>query len=214
MEARSDTESSRISNGVFKIDHGKRRPIFTFLERAELKSEMSITPEAVKLAALIPLTVAVTYNDVRYRRIPNLLVLTALIAGLAINISFQGWHGLGNSLVGFLLAFVPMLLLHIFGSMGAGDVKLFGAVGTILGGTMMPGALVLVAIVGGLLAIYSTLRAGTMLSTLHGVLRIFVGILPGWEMPRFATGRDRRHMIPYGVAIMVGSLISFAFFRA
>ena len=79
---------------------------------------------------------------------------------------------------------------------------------------MMPGTLVLVAILGGILAIYSTLRAGTMRSTLHGVLRIFVGILPGWEMPRFAIGRDRRHMIPYGVAIMIGSLISAAFFRA
>jgi len=175
---------------------------------------MSITPEAVKLAALVPLTIAVTYNDVRYRRIPNLLVLTALIVGLAINISFQGWHGLGNSLAGFAFGFIPMLLLHIFGSMGAGDVKLFGAVVTILGATMMPGTLVLVAILGGILAIYSTLRAGTMLSTLHGVLRIFVGILPGWEMPRFAMGRDRRHMIPYGVAIMIGSVISAAFFRA
>jgi len=175
---------------------------------------MSITPEAVKLAALIPLTVAVTYNDVRYRRIPNLVVLTALIAGFAINISFQGWHGLTSSAVGFAFGFIPMLLLHIFGSMGAGDVKLCGAVGTILGASMMPGTLVLVAILGGILAIYSTLRAGTMLSTLHGVLRIFVGILPGWEMPRFAMGRDRRHMIPYGVAIMVGSLLSAAFFRA
>jgi prepilin peptidase CpaA len=175
---------------------------------------MSITPEAVKLAVLIPLAVSVTYHDVRYRRIPNLLVLTALIAGLAINIAFGGLHGLTNSLIGFGLAFIPMLLLHIFGSMGAGDVKLFGAVGTILGGSLMPTNLVLVAMLGGILAIYSTLRAGTIRSTLHGVLRIFVGILPGWEMPRFAMARDRRHMVPYGVSIMVGSLISAAFFRA
>jgi prepilin peptidase CpaA len=174
---------------------------------------MSITPEVVKLAVLIPLTVAVTYHDVKYRRIPNLVVLTALIAGLAINARFGGWHGLGSSSIGFALGFIPMLLLHIFGSMGAGDVKLFGAVGSILGASLMPGTLVLVAILGGILALYSTLRAGTMLSTLHGVLRIFVGILPGWEMPRFGIGRDRRHMVPYGVAIMIGSVISAAFFR-
>jgi hypothetical protein len=79
---------------------------------------------------------------------------------------------------------------------------------------MMPGTLVIVALLGGILAIYSSLRAGTMLSTMHGVLRIFVGILPGWEMPRFTVGRDRRRMIPYGVAIMIGSVISAAFFRA
>jgi prepilin peptidase CpaA len=106
-----------------------------------------------------------------------------------------------------------MLLLHIFGAMGAGDVKLFGAVGTILGVSVMPITLVLVAMLGGALAVFSTLRAGTMLTTLHGVLRIFVGILPGWEMPRFAMAPDRRHTIPYGVAIMIGSLISAAIFR-
>ena len=176
---------------------------------------MSITPEAiVKLAVLVPLAASVIYNDVRYRRIPNLLVLTALLAGVGINVVFNGLHGLTTSLLGFALGFFPMLLLHIFGAMGAGDVKLFGAVGSILGVGLMPTTLVLVVMLGGLLAIYTTLRAGTMLSTLHGVLRIFVGILPGWEMPRFAMAPDRRHTIPYGVAIMVGSLISAALFRA
>jgi prepilin peptidase CpaA len=176
---------------------------------------MSITPEAiVKLAILAPLAVTVIYQDVKYRRIPNLTVLTALVAGIGINSFFSGWQGLGNSLLGFGLGFLPMLLLHIFGAMGAGDVKLSGAVGAILGVGLMPITLVLVAITGGILAIFITLRAGTIMSTMHGVLRIFVGMLPGWEMPRFAMARDRRHTIPYGVAIMVGSLISAALFRA
>ena len=175
---------------------------------------MSISPEAtVKLAFLIPLAANVIYHDVRYRRIPNALVLTALIAGFAINTFFGGLHGVRNSLFGFGLAFIPMLLLHIFGAMGAGDVKLFGAVGSILGVGLIPVTLILVAMLGGILAIYTMLRAGTVLTTLHGVLRIFVGILPGWEMPRFAMAPDRRHTIPYGVAIMVGSLISAALFR-
>ena len=170
---------------------------------------MSITPEAaIKLAVLVPLAASVIYHDVRFRRIPNMLVLTALIAGLAINTVFGGFRGLGNSALGFGVAFFAMLLLHIFGAMGAGDVKLMGAVGSILGIALMPVTLILVVMAGGVLAIYSMVRAGTVFSTLHGVLRIFVGLLPGWEMPRFAMAPDRRHTIPYGVAIMVGSLIA------
>jgi Flp pilus assembly protein protease CpaA len=53
---------------------------------------MVVTPEAAaKLAVLIPLAVTVIYHDVRYRRIPNVLVLTALLAGLAINYWVLEW---------------------------------------------------------------------------------------------------------------------------
>jgi hypothetical protein len=37
--------------------------------------------------------------------------------------------------------------------------------------------------------------------------------MPGWEMPRFAIPPDRKHTIPYGVAIMLGSLIAAAVFQ-
>lgn len=167
----------------------------------------------MKLILLAPLAIFVIYYDVRYRRIPNVLVLATLLAGISVNTGFSGLQGMFSSLEGFALAFFPMLLMHIFGAMGAGDVKLFGAVGAVLGVSIVPLAFVVVVMLGAVLAIYTMLRAGTVFSTLHGVLRIFVGILPGWEMPRFAMSPDRRHTIPYGVAIMLGSLIAVAIFQ-
>jgi prepilin peptidase CpaA len=166
----------------------------------------------MKLILLAPLAIFVIYYDVRYRRIPNVLVLATLIAGISINTGFSGVQGMVSSLEGFALAFFPMLLMHIFGAMGAGDVKLFGAVGAVLGVSQVPLAFVVVVMLGAVLAVYTMLRAGTVLSTLHGVLRIFVGILPGWEMPRFTMAPDRKHTIPYGVAIMLGSLIAVVVF--
>jgi len=166
----------------------------------------------MKLILLAPLAIFVIYYDVRYRRIPNVLVLATLIAGLSINIGFNGVQGMISSLEGFGLAFLPMLLMHIFGAMGAGDVKLFGAVGAVLGVSQVPFAFVVVVMLGAVLAVYTMLRAGTVFSTMHGVLRIFVGILPGWEMPRFQIAPDRKHTIPYGVAIMLGSLIAVVLF--
>lgn len=174
---------------------------------------MPVSPEVMRLLLLVPLAAVVIYYDVRYRRIPNTLVLATLLAGLAINTSFGGMQGTISSAQGFALAFIPMFLMHIFGAMGAGDVKLFGAVGAVLGVGLVPLTFVVVVMLGAALAVYSMLRAGTVFSTLQGVLRIFVGILPGWEMPRFEMPPDRRHTIPYGVAIMLGSVIAASVFR-
>jgi prepilin peptidase CpaA len=173
---------------------------------------MPVPPEIVKLLLLVPMAAFIMYYDVRYRRIPNVLVLCLLIGGLMINISFGGLGGALESMEGLGLAFLPMFLIHLFGAMGAGDVKLFGAVGAVIGVSLVPLTFVIVVMLGAVLAIYTMLRSGTVFSTLHGVLRIFVGIMPGWEMPRFAMPSDRKHTIPYGVAIMLGSLIAAALF--
>jgi len=174
---------------------------------------MSVSPEMMKLSLLASMAALVIYYDVRYRRIPNQVVLVMLIGGLAINTSFGGLQGAYASLLGLGLAFLPMFLMHIFGAMGAGDVKLFAAVGAVLGVNLVPWTFVIVVMLGAGLAVYSMMRSKTVFSTLQGVLRIFVGILPGWEMPRFTMPSDRRHTIPYGVAIMLGSVIAAALLR-
>jgi prepilin peptidase CpaA len=166
------------------------------------------------LALLLPLTAVITYFDVRYRRIPNVFVLATLISGLIINFMAGGLDGLLASAGGCLMAFGLMFVLHVFGAMGAGDVKLFAAVGSVIGTQLVPSTFLVVLLTGGVLAVYNILRNGTVLTTLSRVLQIFVGLLPGWQMPRFEVPSDRRHTLPYGVAITLGSLISLFVFRA
>jgi prepilin peptidase CpaA len=165
-------------------------------------------------ALLIPLAVIITYYDVRYRRIPNAFVVATLLSGLIINTIYGGWQGTLGSLAGCAIAFMLMFMLHIFGAMGAGDVKLFAAVGSLTGAHLVLPTFLVVILTGGALALLLTLRSGAVRTTMQRVLQILVGLLPGWEMPRFAVPADRRHTIPYGVAITFGSLISLAIFRA
>ncbi len=165
-------------------------------------------------ALLVPLAIIITYYDVRYRRIPNLFVLATLLSGIILNVTFNGWGGVLSSLQGCGLGFGLMFALHMLGAMGAGDVKLFAAIGAVIGAKLVIPTFLVVALTGGVLAIVAMVRAGSVRSTLQGVLQIFVGLLPGWKMPRFAVPADRRHTIPYGVAITLGSLISLVVFRA
>ena len=168
----------------------------------------------VTITLLLPLAVIITYYDVRYRRIPNPFVLATLIGGVAINGIFGGLPGVFASLGGCAMAFGLMFMLHIFGAMGAGDVKLFAAIGAVTGAHLVLPTFIVVVLTGGALALISVIRAGVLISTMHRVLQILVGMLPGWEMPRFAVPADRTHTIPYGVAITIGSIISTAVFRA
>src|SRR4030095_518178 len=162
----------------------------------------------VTIALLLPLAVVITYYDVRYRRIPNAFVIARLVGGVARSGILGGIPGLLASLGGCAMAFALMFMLHIFGARGAGDVKLFAAIGAVTGAHLVLPTFLVVVLTGGLLAVISIVRAGVVRATMHRVLQIFVGMLPGWEMPRFAIPADRRLTLPYGVAITLGSIIS------
>jgi prepilin peptidase CpaA len=169
---------------------------------------------AIAVAFLLPLALVITYYDVRYRRIPNTFVLATLATGIIVNAAGNGLDGALASLGGCLLAFTLMFILHVFGAMGAGDVKLFAAIGSVLGASLVLPTFFVVVLTGGLLGVVTMFRTGQVRATLHNILMLLVGLLPGWKMPRLAVPTDRRKTIPYGVAITFGSLISLFLFRA
>jgi prepilin peptidase CpaA len=162
----------------------------------------------------VPLTMSIAYMDIRYRRIPNKLVLATLICGLAVNGFFSGWSGLLSSLGGMALAFFLLFFFHVFGTMGAGDVKLFAAIGAVVGISLVLPTLVVVALMGGVLAVGKMIYARRVGETMFGVFQFFYGLLPGQTVPRFAIPADRSYTLPYAVPICFGSLISFFLFHA
>lgn len=163
-------------------------------------------------AGLLTLAAVIAYTDVRYRRIPNRCVLAVLCVGLLVNSAAGGIGGLLSSLAGFAVAFALMLVPHLFGAMGAGDVKLFAAAGALVGYKLVLPAFAAVLIVGFVLALVTMLRARLVRSTALNVAHFFIGLLPGWQLPRFDAVPGRA-TIPYGVAIVLGSLITLVVFR-
>jgi prepilin peptidase CpaA len=168
----------------------------------------------LNMALLIPLGLVISYYDVRYRRIPNIYVAFALVSGISMNVITNGWLGLRASIIGCGLAFGLMLVLHIFGALGAGDVKLFSAIGAVIGVNLVLPTFVVVVLTGGALAIMTTLRVGSIRETIGRVGYIFYSLLVHWRVPKYVLPTEKKHTIPYGVAITVGSLLSLTIFRA
>lgn len=173
-----------------------------------------LSPENIALAMiLIPMAIMISYMDIRYRRIPNQLVLLTLIGGIAVNTITRGSGGLFASLGGFGLAFALMFFLHVFGTMGAGDVKLFAAIGAVSGLKLVLPSLFVVAVTGAVFATVKMVHARRVTTTMLGVVQFFIGLLPGQHVPRFEIPHDRSHTLPYALPICFGSLLAFFMFH-
>src|ERR1051325_4264762 len=84
--------------------------------------------------------------DVWSRRIPNWVTFSTLCIGVAINAWLHGLDGAVGSLVGAALGIGLLLPFYVMHALGAGDVKLLGALGALLG----PQALISVVVYGAI----------------------------------------------------------------
>lgn len=89
---------------------------------------MIIHLQTVMLATLI---LSAFITDIRSMRIPNVITAAGVLAGAVIQTSLAGWTGLAHASMGLAAGFFPLLFLYWLGAVGAGDVKLFAALGAL-----------------------------------------------------------------------------------
>ena len=156
-------------------------------------------------AALSSGALVATVVDIRVRRIPN--ALTAAMAGIGVGLAASGVSGisLGESALGFVLGFALMMPGHALGATGAGDVKLMGAVGAIVGPALVVSAFLFTAVAGGVLAVAVALRRQRLAATLAGTGRLISAPGEAKKEIRAATGSSR---FAYGPAIAIGSVLA------
>jgi len=146
-------------------------------------------------------------SDVQRSRIPNVITLPLAGLGLALHFGLNGWEGLLFSLEGFGVGFGLLVLFYAGGGMGAGDVKLLGAVGAVIGPSDVFVAFLATATLGGLYAISLMILTWGFPNTAERVKTI----LTTWVLTRsFAlTSSPSTTVQPklrYGLVIGLGTL--------
>ena len=147
-------------------------------------------------------------EDLRTRRIPNLLTGPALLLGIGAHLlqggTQAGLSALGACLVAGALLFPGWLLKF----MGAGDVKLMAAIGAWLGSAEVSLYAVLFSlVVGGVISMVVAVRRGILLQTLRNAALL---------LPRTAAGTRKDGpppatsgvYVPKAIAFLVGSLFA------
>lgn len=150
-------------------------------------------------------------SDIYARRVPNVWLAAALVLGAGmLGVAWMQDAGRPpwSALLGLLVGLVVLLPIHVFGWMGAGDVKFFATLGFLLGAK----ALLPIWIIGSLIVgVHTTL----ILLSRHALLQT----VSGWSSAqnwlsasklgqRMTTARQGRKGLPYAAWLGVGALIT------
>ena len=161
--------------------------------------------DVIVIGTLAASGLAAAAIDLRTRRVPNALTISLAAAGLAVAAAGIGRVSLAGSLAGLAIGVALMLPGHLFGATGAGDVKLFGASGALLGPAAIVAAFIYTAIAGGALAIVVALGRGRLRRTLGGTARLVATGAANAAAIEAATENNR---FPYAPAIAVGAIVA------
>jgi|LSQX01.3.fsa_nt_gb leader peptidase (prepilin peptidase)/N-methyltransferase len=91
---------------------------------------------AVMICIQISLGIIFAYIDIKIRIIPNELILVLLALGITFQLFNYGLEGVLGSIISMIFIMIVFIALATFmglGKVGAGDVKLAGAIGFALG---------------------------------------------------------------------------------
>jgi len=92
-------------------------------------------------------------SDIKTYRIKNAIIVPFIMVGLATNFILSGPAGVLHSSAAVLLPFLLLIILYIARMLGAGDIKLFSAIGSIMGVKFVLYAVAYSFLLGGVIAL-------------------------------------------------------------
>ena len=177
------------------------------------------TPTATSLSLFLDLllllmVVLAAANDLRTRRIPNVLLLAGALGALTLHCFspspatalMDAFAGAGTG----LLIFLPFYCLR---GMAAGDVKMMAAVGFFITPSEVLQLALMTVCVGGVMALVVVIASGRLRAAIANVLSLLRPLwmrLAGVQLAPEPMPNPSVGSIPYGVAIACGTLLLLA----
>lgn len=174
-------------------------------------SSIELTSLPFPLILITALVVAVAaYFDIRWRRIPNWLTLSAVLLGLALNWFLPQGLGLGRAGIGIVVGFVMYFPLYLLKGMGAGDVKLAAGIGALVGGWNCLVIILVAACFSSVAGLMIAASKGRFRRTLINVGFIFSELaalrLPHLTRKEIDIHNEAAIRLPHGVSLAIGTV--------
>lgn len=121
---------------------------------------MTAGVEVLSGGAAVALSLAGCFTDLRSRKIPNLLTFGGAICAVGFHLVVGGPWSAATSVGGWLLGVLLFAPVFAVGGLGAGDVKLLGALGAWIGPGRVLYLALFTAMAGGVMALVVMLARG------------------------------------------------------
>lgn len=158
------------------------------------------------------LLVIVFITDVRHRKIPNKFTIPCTLIGLVYHTVAGGWDGLKFSLLGCFVGFGLLTILYLLRAVGAGDVKLFAAIGAITGMHMMLYILFYAIIYAGIVGLAVVIARRPTVLKIYGLIYTLVCSVIYKEKRVIEETISRATRFPFMLAVMPAAITVFVIY--
>lgn len=155
----------------------------------------------ITIMIVTPLLITAIYTDLRWSLIPNRLTFSVMGMGILVQAWIGELHGVLSSLEGLGVGMGLFLIPYAFRAIGAGDVKLMAAIGSMLGPSGALSVAALSVLAGGVYALGAMAYQKLAFATYGAFLTGGATGLGNLQLP---------FKLRYGLAIAAGTLLFLA----
>ena len=163
------------------------------------------------MVILIGVLIYTVYTDMRHYKISNFCILAGMISGLIMTFVSYSFVGVASAVIQAAAIFAVFYPFYLLGGLGAGDIKLFMALGCFLQRERLIGCLLTALIIAGAASAVKMLIFEESRQRLYYLGRYirkaaFTGVFDEYETDL----AQKRSVIRLSVPVLISVILNFA----
>ncbi len=180
---------------------------FTYLLLNSLDVKEVIIITFIQILEVVPLLLLATISDISSYKIKNSIIISFIIIGLTTNMVINT-NNILDYFVATILPTVALFILFALKMLGAGDIKLFCAIGSIVGTINVAFCIIYSFLAGGAIAIAVLIKNRSAIISLRNISTYFkCCILTQSLLPYKNDAGDTNGCFHFSIAIVCGTML-------
>jgi len=160
-----------------------------------------------KLFLLLSTLILALYHDIKEQKIKNYVTYSAALLGLTVNVAEHGLDGLVFALIGWFTPIIVLGFWYIANIMGAGDIKLFSAIGAIMGLPFTMYSFTYSVYFGGLIALIILYKRKQFRRRMYRIYEYLCFIAATRKIAPYCAKADNQSKFIFSAAIVPGTIV-------